>query len=111
MIVVQKLKVVYYMLQKILVRVAKKLKEEGITWGIGTSVLLRFYGLIKDPKDIDILVDLSDIERADNLLKNMGIKKGKEKTDLFSTAYFYEYKIENIEINVMAGLIINHDDS
>jgi hypothetical protein len=40
-------------------------------WGVGASILLNYYGLIDKPNDIDILVDLKDIEKADIILNLM----------------------------------------
>ena len=71
--------------------IGKKLNEEKIVWGVGASILLNHHRLIDKPNDIDILVDLKDIEKADKTLKSIGEKKVWEKTDTYSTQYFYEY--------------------
>lgn len=90
--------------------VGKKLNEAGIIWGIGASILLNKYGFVHKPNDIDIFVKLEDIERADEILKNIGKKKKWEKDSTYSTKYFYEYVVNDIEIDVMAGLAINHSN-
>lgn len=51
--------------------IGKKLNDEGIVWGVGASILLNHYGLVDKPNDIDILVDLNDIEKADKILKSI----------------------------------------
>lgn len=88
---------------------AEKLNDERVVWGVGASILLNHYGLIEKPNDIDILVELKDIEKVDIMLKSIGEKKVREKTDRYSTEYFYEYIVNGFDVDVMAGLSINHD--
>lgn len=90
--------------------IGEKLNEEKIVWGVGASILLNYHRLIDKPNDIDILVDLKDIEKADKILKSIGEKKFWEKTDTYSTQYFYEYVVNAFDIDVMAGLSINYDN-
>ncbi len=90
--------------------IGKQLNEAKILWGVGASILLNHYGLIDKPNDIDILIDLNDIERADTILKSIGEKKVCEKSDTYSTKYFYEYVVNGFDIDVMAGLNINHNE-
>lgn len=88
--------------------IGKKLNETNVMWGVGASLLLNQYGLIDKPGDIDILVDIKNIEKADKILKNIGKKKEWEKTAMYSTKYFYEYIIDGIDVDVMSGLAVNH---
>lgn len=90
--------------------IGKKLNEEKIVWGVGASILLNHYGLIDKPNDIDILVDLKDIEKANRVLKSIGEKIGWEKTETYSTKYFYEYVVNGFDVDVMAGLSINYEN-
>lgn len=92
-----------------LIQIAKELNKEQITWAIGASVLLNFYKLVDDPNDIDIIVKISDIEKTNRTLKKIGYKKSSEKSGFYSTKYFYEYEINKIDIDVMAGFVINYD--
>jgi len=89
--------------------IGKKLNEEKIVWAVGASILLNHHGLIDKPNDIDILVDLNDIEKADVIFKSIGGKAVWEKTDTYSTKYFYEYVVNGFDVDVMAGLSINYD--
>lgn len=98
------------MLFKVLSMVADKLNKGNITWGIGASVMLHHYGLVAMPNDIDILVDIKDIEKVDSILKEMGEKKPLNPLKMYSTKYFYEYDIQGVDIDVMAGFIINHEE-
>lgn len=91
-----------------LAKIAKELNKEKILWAVGASLVLNNYGLIDNPNDIDILVDIKDIEKIDKILQTLGIKKSREKTDTYSTKYFYEYVIDGVDIDVMGGFIIKH---
>lgn len=90
--------------------IGKKLNDNNILWGVGASILLNQYGLVDNPNDIDILVDLRDIDKIDRVLQSIGVKKTWEKTATYSTKYFYEYVVNKIDIDVMAGLTINHNN-
>lgn len=90
--------------------IGEKLNNERVLWGVGASVLLSHYNLVDKPNDIDILVGLNDIEKVDTILKSVGEKKGWERVDTYSTEYFYEYTINGIDVDVMAGLRIKHDN-
>ncbi|MBU3129256.1 nucleotidyltransferase family protein [Clostridium tagluense] len=90
--------------------IGEKLNENGVVWAVGASILLHHYGLIDSPNDIDILVDLSDIEKVDKILKSIGEKKVREKSDTYSTKYFYEYVVHGFDIDLMAGLSINYNN-
>lgn len=97
------------MIFKTLSYIGEKLNTNGITWAVGASVLLNQFGFVDRPNDIDIFVDIKDIERADEILKNIGEKKKWERTEAYSTKYFYEYIIEGIDVDVMAGFAVNHN--
>ncbi|PAB60268.1 nucleotidyltransferase family protein [Anaeromicrobium sediminis] len=92
----------------VLYKIAKEFNEKNILWAVGASILLNHYNLIDEINDIDIFVHEDHIEKADALLKKLGNKKEREKVGTYSTKYFYEYVIDHIDIDVMAGFVINH---
>lgn len=81
-------------LRSVLKRVAKLLNGEGITWGVGASVMLNHYGIVEDPGDIDIMVDMEDIHRLDLILSELGERVVGVPDETYKTKYFYEYMIE-----------------
>jgi len=89
--------------------IGTKLNENNIIWGVGASILMYQHGLLSNPHDINLIVDINDIEKADKILKRMGERKTYYKDTNYSTKYFYEYVINNIDVDVMAGLAINHN--
>ena len=88
--------------------IGEKFNHSNIVWAVGASLMLNQFGLIKDPNDIDILVAIEDINKADDILKNIGEKKEPKKVSTYSTKYFYKYLVNKINIDVMAGFAINH---
>ena len=96
------------MLLNTLSYIGEKLNNNNINWAVGGSILLNHYNLINVIHDIDLLIDCKDIEKADMILSNLGFKKTKDKNSNYSTKYFYEYIIKNVDVDVMAGFTINH---
>jgi len=94
----------------ILSYIGEKLNNSNIVWGVGASILLNQFGLIEKTNDIDIFVDIKDIERVDEILKSIGEKKKRKKTSTYSTKYFYEYTVGGIDVDVMAGFAVNHNN-
>ncbi|MEG1254728.1 alpha/beta hydrolase-fold protein [Clostridium sp.] len=90
--------------------IGSKLNEANVLWSVGGSILLNHFGLLDKPNDIDILVGIDDIKKVEEILDNMGQKKIWEKTDIYSTQYFYEYIINGVEVDVMSELSINHSN-
>jgi len=97
-------------INKVLAYIGNELNTADITWGVGASVLLRQYDLIDEAHDIDLIIALEDIDQADAILKTLGRKKEWEKSDHYSTQHFYEYTIEGVDVDVMSGLALNHED-
>lgn len=91
--------------------VGEQLNKTEILWGIGASIVLNQYGLISNPKDIDILVDVRNIKKADEILQILGKKKPTEETSVYSTKYFYEYVVNSVDVDVMAGFAINYNEN
>jgi len=93
-------------LQSVLTNVAKALNASDILWSVGASVLLYKYGLVDNPTDIDIIVSDQDIQQADQILSGLGVKQEESKSDIYLTDYFYEYSIDNVNIDAMSGFKI-----
>ena len=97
-------------LQGVLAYIVKALQQEQIRFGIGGSLLLAHHGLPVTPRDIDLVVALEDAERAVLLLSEMGTVVEQDETSLYATEVFQEFIIEGIDIDLMSGLRIRHDE-
>lgn len=92
----------------VLMKIAELFKNDGIRWALGGSLVLSHYGLGVPPNDIDLMVAEEDAVRADRLLDTLGEKQQRQESALYATRHFSEYRIGTTEVDVMAGLRINH---
>jgi hypothetical protein len=98
-------------IDRVLIRIAQALNAANILWGVGASLLLRQYGLTDSCKDIDLLVSVADMQKANNILSSMGKKQPEKPSNIYATDYFYEYIIDDVNIDAMAGLKIKTGES
>lgn len=97
-------------LEQVLEKVVAYLQQERIHFGIGGSLLLHHHGLPVTPRDIDLVVALADAERSVLLLSEMGTVVEQDETSLYATEVFQEFIIEGIDLDLMSGLQIRHDE-
>ena len=92
----------------VLLKIAKALNEAHIVWAVGGSILLDYHNLSEEaPHDIDLIVHVKDINKCVAVLNELGEKQRYEKSESYSTPYFFEYLIEEVEVDLMALLTIN----
>lgn len=96
-------------MREVLKKIAEALNDEGVSYGIGASVMLYHHGIGRSPRDIDIQVELSDIKKLDEILSAFGEKRERLPNAVYRTRYFYEYDIDGVEVDVMGGLCVNHE--
>ena len=99
----------FSLLKEVLVKIAKKLNQADITWALGGSVMLELRGLPVKPNDIDLLVSLEDVEKADRVIKNLCQSRqnnSHKKDENYATQFFYQYKIDGIDFDLMAGFTL-----
>lgn len=94
---------------KTLTYIGERFNNSNIGWAVGASMMLNQFGLVNDSNDIDVFVDIKDINRADEILQGIGEKKETGESSLYSTKFFYEYLINEIDIDVMAGFSVGHN--
>lgn len=90
--------------------IGDRLSNENITWGVGGSLLLSFYNIIDKPNDIDILVDERNATKFNKIMSSIGKPKEALSANPFRTKYFSKYKINGVDIDVMGGFAIQHDE-
>lgn len=92
----------------VLLKIAKALNEANIVWAVGASILLDYHNLSEEaPHDIDLIVHVKDINKCVAVLNELGEKQRYERSEAYSTPYFFEYLIEEVEVDVMSLLTIN----
>ena len=82
------------------------LNKEKITWIIGGSIILDYYGLTNIVNDIDIIVDIKDYKKVKELLSNLGTANEIPKNDIYKTEGYFKIKINDVDIDIMANFKI-----
>ncbi|NRT75890.1 hypothetical protein [Clostridium beijerinckii] len=95
---------------KALSYIGNKFNDLNIVWGAGGSVLLSHFGLLNNLNDISIFVDVNDIIKIDEMFKDMSNEIANNESKLYSPKYFHKSIIEGSEVNIIAGLKINHSN-
>jgi len=90
-------------------QLAEKLNALGVVWAAGASSVLYEHGLTGSVNDLDILVRLEDAAKLDAYLEPYASKPPETDHPKYKTAFFREYKVDGIEIDLIAGFAIAHD--
>ncbi|QVK20718.1 hypothetical protein KHQ82_10475 [Mycoplasmatota bacterium] len=88
--------------------IGQKLNDEKVNWGLGGSLLMKLYQLVDYANDIDLIVDINDVVKVDDILGSIGKKKKSKRKSIFSSEWFESYIVNGIDIDVIAGFKINH---
>lgn len=91
---------------KVLSKIAKELNDNNITWAIGASLLLYIKGISSEFNDIDIMVAESDFQALKIILLSLGELQPKNPNIQYKTKQFLEFKVDDVDIDVMAGFVI-----
>lgn len=94
----------------VLVKIGRALNKENISWSLGASAMLYLRGYVNYFDDIDIMVSEPDVEKTKHVLDILGTREAKASNPNYKTKVYLEYNIDNIEVDIMAGLIIVSDD-
>lgn len=92
----------------VLARMGKILNEKNIIWAVGGSLLLYLKGKVDDFQDIDIMVIEDHGEEVKEILEQYGDLQDPSLNPQYKTRYFFEFIIDGVEIDVMAGFVIIH---
>ena len=87
-------------------QIAKELNDKNATWAIGGSVLLYLKGVTSEFNDIDIMIAEEDVETVKEALLSFGKMQAPNPNLEYKTKYFFEFQVDGVDIDVMAGFII-----
>jgi len=90
-------------------QLAAQLNQLGVVWAAGASSVLYEHGLTASVNDLDILVQLEDAAKLDAYLEPFASKPPELDHPKYKTAFFREYKVNGVEIDLIAGFAIAHD--
>lgn len=92
---------------EVLRMIAERLDRAEVTWSLGASMLLYFEGIVSDFHDIDIMVTIDDAAKAELVMTALGAKPLPPNPDeKYKTKLFLEYCLRDVEIDIMAGFMI-----
>ena len=95
---------------KVLSTIAKALNEHQIGWAVGGSLLLFLKGKTEGFNDIDLMVMDDAAEAVVKILLQHGALVPSKVSAHFKTKYFYEFVIDGVGVDVMAGMVIINQD-
>ena len=91
-------------------KIAREFNAEGITWGVGGSLLVYINGLSDQFEDIDLVVQEKDALACQRLLIKHGPMQPKNPDERYRTRGFFEFKIDEVDIDLMCVLSITAQD-
>ena len=96
---------------QLLLRIVHRLNEAGVEWALGASMLLYFKGITSDFHDIDLMVADRNAECVRTILSEMGESCSSDSipNPMYRTKNFMEFRIDSVEVDVMAGFAIVKD--
>ena len=96
---------------QLLLKIAHRLNEAGVEWALGASMMLYFKGITSDFHDIDLMVADRDAESVRTILSEMGESCSSDSipNPMYRTKTFMEFRIDSVEVDVMAGFAIVKD--
>ena len=93
-----------------LLQIASVLNKNKVNWGLGGSLLLYIYGIDTTIADIDIVIDINDINKIEEISKRYS-HITKNESGIYKTERFYSITLDGIDIDLMIGFKILTKDS
>ncbi len=91
---------------KVLSTIAKELNKHQIRWAVGGSLLLFLKEKTDSFNDLDLMVMDTDVEVVQKILLKYGKLLPSKVSIHFKTKHFYEFLIDGVGVDVMAGMVI-----
>lgn len=95
---------------ELLSTIANDFNNADITWNLGASCMLYLREIVSEFNDIDIMVAVEDIDKVEAIMSKYGTPIKRVPNDKYKTTYFYEYEIDGVDIDIMAGFVIVSKD-
>lgn len=96
---------------ELLEKIAYYFNKENVEWALGASMLLYFKGITTEFHDIDLIVSTDDVKKVKDILLGMGKiqESNQDQNSIYRTKTFMEFVIDDIDVDVMAGLAILYE--
>lgn len=92
----------------VLIKIYNIFNKNNILWALGGSLNLCFRNIVSDFNDIDIVINLKDSKKVEELLMKIGDKEPSKDKGIYNTTYFGEFKIDGVEVDIMSEVHINN---
>lgn len=90
---------------RVLAKLGAVLREHGILWAAGASLLLYLKGYVEEFHDLDILIGETDPVKMDEILQDFGPFPESAK-GTYATKYFREFSVDGVEVDMIGGFAI-----
>jgi hypothetical protein len=90
----------------VLTDLASRFNNEGVTWAVGGSLLLYFYDILEEPKDIDLVIAPKDKEVVFKILRNSGEELETKEVPNYKTGVFGKFNVDGIEVDIIGDFYI-----
>lgn len=84
------------------------LSKKKISWIVGGSIVLNYYGLTEIVNDIDLIVDIKDFEKVKSIFSTIGEFEELPKKGIYKTEGYIKCKINRVDIDIMSNFKIIH---
>ena len=95
---------------KVLSVLAADLNESDILWAVGASAMLFLRGIVREFRDIDLLVCEEDISTAQEILQRHGKQLPVGDDCRFGSRHYRKSEVDGVEIDLIAGFVVNAED-
>ena len=94
-----------------LAKAARALNGARVTWAVGASALLYFYGITKTFHDLDLMIESADMDAARTAMLAVGAELCPEKTasETYASERFSEFLLDGVSFDLIGGFSIRYD--
>ena len=93
-------------LLNVLEEIARLFNHADVKWAVGGSLLLYFYDILKEPNDIDIIIDPNDKKTVFKILQNIGEEQITREVSNYKTGIFGKFDVKGIEVDIIGDFYI-----
>lgn len=94
-----------------LLKVFEGLRKIDCTWAIGGSLMLSYFGLGVEPRDVDILIDAKDAKKIRGIMENIGKEISVPSKGNYRSKEFFRYNVDDIEFEFIGDFKIQWSNS
>lgn len=99
----------YAVRKKVLENVCRAFEGTDITWAIAMSCSIFFRGITDDFNDFDILIDINDVEKFEQIFKRIGgiVNDNTIQKASFSSPYYKEATLNGLHFDLIGDMTVN----